>query len=516
MKVFRSVLFVLVWLAMLAAEVFASVRLYQLSILPLRHKVLICVGFTLLWMFAGVLFFSGNAAKRGKRPGLVRRIIAWILAIVIISGSLYSVRVADHLDETISKVTEKTCVSSTIAVFVLQDDPAQSISDTSDYLFGMTSSYDIANTRKALSDLMKTLGTVRTEEFDAVVSMVDALYSAKVDAIILNEGYVSILEDLDHYGTFSEETRILYEIRIEESADVQIPVDTTGEAEDIGTYDTSNVNLKPVNDVTQEPFVVYISGSDTRSKMLATSRSDVNILAVVNPKSKQILLLNTPRDYYVANPAGGGALDKLTHCGIYGIGCSVGALSNLYHVPVNYYAQINFTGFETLIDAVGGVTVQSDYAFTTTHGHYPIAKGDNHLNGKEALGFVRERYSFASGDRQRGQNQMTVLSAVINKLSTGTIILHHTQILNSLQGMFITNLSSDEISELVKMKLSDGTDWNVKTFAVTGGDGSEYTYSIPSMHAYVMIPDEQYVSKGIDLVHRVLSGDTLTKEDVLL
>ena len=261
---------------------------------------------------------------------------------------------------------------------------------------------------------------------------------------------------------------------------------------------------------------MYLSGSDTRSKMLATSRSDVNILVVVNPKSKQILLLNTPRDYYVANPAGGGALDKLTHCGIYGIGCSVGALSNLYRVPVNYYAQINFTGFETLIDAVGGVTVHSDSAYTMRVTHYEIAKGDNHLDGKKALAFVRDRFSFASGDRQRGQNQMIVLSAVINKLTTGTIIMHHAQILNSLQGMFITNLSSDEISDLVKMQLSDGADWNVKTFAVTGGDGSEFTYSIPSMRAYVMLPDENYVSRGIELVQRVLAGDTLTKEDIHL
>lgn len=514
MKVFRTILFVLAWLGMAAAEVFAAARLWKLSVLPLRYKLLICVGFMLVWVLAGLLFFLGNAAKRGQHPGLWRRIIAWILALITVGGSLYSVRVADQLDETLSKVTEKTRVSSTIAVFVLKDDPAQTISDASDYLFGMTSSYDTANTRKALSNLMKTLGTVRTEEFEAVVNMVDALYSGDVDAVILNEGYVSILEDLDNYGNFSEETRILYEIQIEESTDVQIPVGTPGEADDIGTYDTSIENLKPVNDVTQEPFVVYLSGSDTRSKMLSTSRSDVNILVVVNPKSKQILLLNTPRDYYVPNPAGGGALDKLTHCGIYGIGCSIGALSNLYDVPVNYYAQINFTGFETLIDAIGGVTVHSDSAYTTNIGHYEIAKGENHLNGKQALGFVRERYSFASGDRQRGENQMIVLSAVIDKLSTGTIIMHHSEILNSMQGMFITNLSSDEISGLVKMQLSDGADWNVKTFAVTGGDGSEYTYSIPSMRAYVMYQDESYVNRGAKLVQRVLAGETLTEKDV--
>lgn len=253
MKTFRSVLFVLAWLAMLAAEVFAAVRLWQLAVLPLRYKLLICVGFTLLWMLAGVLFFSGNAATRGKRPGLVRRIIAWILALVTIGGSLYSVRVADQLDETISRVTEKTRVSSTVAVFVLRDDPAQTLSDAAGYTFGMTTGYDLANTQKALSDIRKTLGDVRTEEYEAVVNMVDALFSADVGAIILNEGYVSILEDLDHYENFSSETRILYEIQMEESSDVHLTIGTPGEAENVGTYDTSIRNLEPVNDVTQEP-----------------------------------------------------------------------------------------------------------------------------------------------------------------------------------------------------------------------------------------------------------------------
>ena len=528
MIVFRSVLFVLVWLGMLAAEVFAAMRLWQLTMLPLRYKLLMCVVMLTVWLLAGLLFLSGSKAKKGKHPGLARRIIAWILAVVMAGGSLYSTRVADQFDQTLEKVTENVKVSSVVAVYVLADDPAEDIEDAKDYTFGTAQNYDTANTRTALNDLKEEIGSVKTESFQTVLDMVDGLYHKDIGAMILNEAYASILEDLDDYENFSEETRILYEIGIDEADASEIldnvmnedaedetkaETDGTSTAVEVGSYNTSIKNFVPVN-VTQQPFVVYLSGSDTRSKMLSTSRSDVNILVVVNPVSKQILMINTPRDYYVPNPAGGGAMDKLTHCGIYGIGCSAGALSNLYSIPVNYYAQINFTGFETLIDAVGGVTVYSDYGFTSKVGHYTFSQGENHLNGSQALGFVRERYSFASGDRQRGKNQMIVLAAVIKKLSAGTIIAHHAQILNSLQGMFITNLSSDDISALVKMQLSDGADWNVKNFSVTGGDGSNYTYSMPRFRAYVMYQDKGLVSRASGLAQRVINGETLTEADV--
>ncbi len=515
MKSFKSVLFVIAWVAMLAAEAYAALRLWKLSMLPLKHKLLITILFTMLWLLAGLIYLLGAKAQRGKHPGRWRRIIAWLLTLAMIGGGLYSVRVSDQVDETIDKVTAKVAVTSSVAVYVLKDDPAEYIEDAKDYTFGITESYDAANTRAAVKELKEKLDGIETVSHDAVVDMVDALYEKKVNAIILNEGYASILEDLDDYESFSEDTRILYEVVIEEGDAEEIIEGTIAEDSkvEIGKYDLNITNLQPVN-VTQEPFVLYLSGSDTRSKMLTTSRSDVNILMVINPVSKQILMVNTPRDYYVPNPAGRGALDKLTHCGIYGIGCSVGALSNLYSIPINYYAQINFTGFETLIDAIGGVTVESESAFTTLNGKHQIVVGENHLNGAQALGFARERYAFATGDNQRGKNQMKILTAVIDKLSAGTIILHHAQILNSLQGMLVTNVSGDEINNLVKMQLSDGAQWNVKSFAVTGNGGSNYTYSMPNFRAYVMYQDTSLVNTASSLIQRVLNGETLKKSDV--
>ena len=148
----------------------------------------------------------------------------------------------------------------------------------------------------------------------------------------------------------------------------------------------------------------------------------MNILAAVNPNTRQVLLINSPRDFYVANPSGDGAMDKLTHCGIYGVGCSMKALGDLYDEKVDYYLQINFEGFKKAIDAMGGITVYSDYSFKAIQ-RTKIVKGENYLTGQQALDFARERYTLAGGDNARGKNQMKVIKAVIEKATSGTTIL---------------------------------------------------------------------------------------------
>jgi LCP family protein required for cell wall assembly len=260
---------------------------------------------------------------------------------------------------------------------------------------------------------------------------------------------------------------------------------------------------------------MYVSGSDTRDYYLSTSRSDVNILMVVNPETKMVLLVNTPRDYYVANPAGNGAKDKLTHCGIYGIGCSVDALEILYDTEVRYYSQINFTGVETLVDAIGGIDVYSDYGFYALEVYW-INQGWNHLDGHGARLFAQDRYSHSAGDNARGRNQMKVIQAVISKVTSGTTIIeNYAGILESIQGMFRTNVSMDEIGELVKMQLGDMASWTIRSYAVSGYGGSDITYSMPGLYCYVMYPDEAKVAYGQELIQRVLDGEVLTEEDMV-
>ena len=514
LTVLRAIVFVLLWIGQIAAEVWAGVYIWRLNMLPTRLFLYGVVVLALLWIFEGLLFFYGNGLEKGSVKGSVCRFAAFALIALTVFACIYGVFAADKVRETVNRVTEEQTVTRTYAVYVLSDDPAEAIEDAEDYKFGVTPSYDKANTAAASRLLRESFShRIRMVDHDSVQEMVDGLFDQSVDAILLNEAYVPILQELEGYEQFSRETRVIHRFVFEQQSESAVP-EKEEDAASPGKLPTQN--LQPVSDITTDPFVVYLSGSDTRSQTLETSNSDVNILVIVNPLSKQILLLNTPRDYYIPNPAGGGQLDKLTHCGMYGISTSIDALSDLYDVVVNYYAQINFTGFETLVDAVGGVTVESEIAFTTHEDGVYIQQGVNKLNGYEALSFVRERYAFASGDNQRGLNQMKVLTAVIEKLSAGRIITHYNSILSSLQGMFITSIDGDEITSLVKMQLDDGAEWNIKSFAVTGNTGSDITYSIPRTPVSVMYQDETLVRHAADLVDRVIAGEELTDEDVFL
>ena len=357
--------------------------------------------------------------------------------------------------------------------------------------------------------------------------MVDALYGGSVDAIILNSSYVTILEEDTVHTDFSQRTKLLCQVEILEE-DIPKTTDPTDPAGP-GATDDPELTAPPTmptvtipsiaepEDITNTPFVVYVSGSDTRSSKIGDGRSDVNILVVVNPETKQVLLLNTPRDYYIPNPAGNGRLDKLTHCGNDGVANSMQALSDLYGVPINYYANINFSGFETFIDAIGGVTVYSDYSFTAVDTW--IEKGENHLNGHAALCFARERYKVPGGDNTRGEHQMKVIKAVIQKMTSSTaLITGYSDILDSLSGMFRMNLTVEEISQLVKMQLGDMASWDISSYAVTGRNNGvgimAYTYSAPGQELWVLPPDYDTVEHASMLIEKIVSGGILTSEDL--
>ena len=252
---------------------------------------------------------------------------------------------------------------------------------------------------------------------------------------------------------------------------------------------------------------MYISGIDTRGGVSAKSRSDVNILATVNVDTHQVLLVSTPRDYYVPLPISNGQPDKLTHAGIYGVDVSMGTLEMLYGVPIDYYFRVNFSGFEKIIDALGGITVYSEYEFTTAAG-YHFNVGDNTMNGEQALSFARERYSFSSGDRQRGKNQMAVIKAVINKAMSPAILSNYTELMESISGNFETSMPYDVIADLVREQLDKGGSWNVVTYSVDGTGDSRKPYSL-STNAYVMIPDQSTVDAAIEKINQVRSGETL-------
>ena len=280
----------------------------------------------------------------------------------------------------------------------------------------------------------------------------------------------------------------------------------------LGSMTSGLLTGAEANKITKEPFVIYLSGVDTRGELTENARSDVNILAAVNPVTKRVALVNTPRDYYV-DLAGTSSKDKLTHAGLYGVETSMETLGNLYGVNVDHYIRINFAGFISIIDALGGVDVYSDQAFTSvgSPGYYDpttFVEGWNHLDGKAALAFARERHAFASGDIQRGINQMKVIDAMLNKIKSPALLMGFSKIMDAASDCFVTSFSQDQISALVRMQLSDFAEWDIESYTVTGtSSSSTKCYSAKGQKLYVMKPDDSSVSKAREMLASVLGGE---------
>lgn len=279
--------------------------------------------------------------------------------------------------------------------------------------------------------------------------------------------------------------------------------------EDVSTEASLEEVEESEKPVELDNFIMYFSGIDVWGWTDITSRSDVNIIAAVNTKTRHILLVNTPRDYYVEMPNTNGAKDKLTHAGIYGPENSMGALENLYGIDIDYFLRLNFSGFEATIDAMGGLDVYSEYDFTVEPiKHY--TEGYNHLTGLETLAFVRERHAFASGDRQRGRNQMAVIKAMVKKICSLDFLLNHEEILTNLTDMYRTSMPDELVLNLIFNQLQDDSEWTVDTMSVSGSDGSEATYTAPGSKHYVMIPNLDDVAKAKETMMSVLAEEEIT------
>lgn len=513
-NIFWSLLFCL----LIGSELLAVQAVIRLNMLPVAY--LIAVGAVLagLTVAVGCLLFCGRR-YRGKG----RKVIACVLALVMILGCVGISTVAYDVRKTIAATSREEPEIMTREIFVLAENTVEQLQDTAGYTFGYIKNYDIACTQQVIDRIaQETEGTFATAGYTSLFYMVNALLDGRIDAMILNGGFAEILEETKEFFDFSTRTKILAQIpvdgpEIELQIEDVMPEMAEPEAVTAATEEAS-VETEPVPAETVEsysvmdPFLVYISGSDSHDKMLTSGRSDVNILAAVNPKTKQVLLINTPRDYYVSNSAGGGEKDKLTHCGLYGINCSMTTLGNLYSEEIAYYVQLNFTGFKKLIDAMGGITVYSDYAFTAIQ-RTDIREGENQLTGQQALDFARERKTLAGGDNDRGKHQMQVIEAVIRKATSGTtIISNYSDIMASIEGMFTMNIPAEMISSLVKMQLSDMSRWNIVAYSATGSNSFEKCYSLPDMDLAVIIPYNTSVSKATRLIDMVFAGEMLTEE----
>ena len=428
-----------------------------------------------------------------------RFISGTVLAVIMIAILAFGGFYINKTRSAISNISGETTEVTQMAVYVKSDDAADSVEATAGYTYGILSSLDRENTDGAVAHLNSEFGTeVQTKEYAGLTELADGILNGEVNAMLLNSGYLSVYEDMDGYTDFSTK------IKEVGTVDVESTIQSAEESTPIEPITTANGG---------KVYTIYLSGIDTRGEMTAKSRSDVNIIATVNTDTHEILLVSTPRDYFVPLSISGGAPDKLTHAGIYGIDVCMDTLGMLYDIDINYYFRINFGGFVKVIDALGGITVNSDYDFDSKNIlGYHFNKGENYVNGEQALIFARERYAFQEGDRQRGKNQMEVIRGVVKKALSPEILTSYSSILSSLDGCFGTNITYEEIAQILQQQLTNGGDWTIVSYSVNGTGATEKPYSM-SQKAYVMVPDYNTVDKAKSLMEKVRNGEVVTQEE---
>ncbi|MBY0759259.1 LCP family protein [Sellimonas caecigallum] len=451
-----------------------------LDILIMKY-LLIIAGVLLLLL--GITLVS-QLAVRGKAK-IIGKVFSLLVSVTLIIGSFYLYKTGGAL----LHMTRGTTEIHKMVVVVRENDKAQELSDVSDYTFGVEYARNVSNTERTIENVNKELKKhIATKKYDEMGTLAKALIDEEIDVIIYDSNYNDVMNQA--VEGFTEKTRILYRYNIEEN-----------------TQDTT-LNVP----VQSEPFSVYLSGIDTYGDVATQSRSDVNIIATVNPKSRQILLVTTPRDYYVPIPGiSGGMPDKLTHAGQYGVDVSIDTLEELYQVEIPFYARLNFTSFVNIIDILGGVDVNSELAFTTgtdAGAIVEIKQGINHLDGKEALAFARERHALDDGDNQRGKNQEALITAIIQKMIAPSMIVKATDILAEMSDSVETNMSMKQIRALIKQQLQNGSDWQIYSVAADGMPDRRECYSIAGT-PYVTVPNEETVAQIGGLINRVEAGEIL-------
>lgn len=467
------------FLLIISSLILLGVILY-INILPLKYLAIVAGTLFLINLILNFFLFRKKVKKKPKK---ISTIFALIFSVIFLAASFFIFKTFGIIDDMSEEYK-----TYTYHVLVKNDSNYQEIGDISNKSLGYYNNNSNA-TKKALEKLGKTVQT-ENESYGNLDSLGSSLLNSENESILVEESQKTKLDNAGNSNEnsslsgFSDKTRILYTFKV-----------------------TVKVESKDV-DVTKDVFNIYISGMDQYGEVSEISRSDVNMIITINPKTKQILMTNIPRDYYVQLHDTSGYKDKLTHAGNYGIETSITTIEDLLGIDINYYFKVNFSSLVNIIDALGGVDVYSEYDFQSYNG-YNFSKGYNNVDGKAGLSFVRERKTFTDGDNQRGKNQQAMIEAIFRKCTSPSIITKYNSLLNSLKDSMITNMPMKSITKLAKMQLKDNASWTITSNSLTGTGSYDYTYTYPYQELYVMVPDEESISKTKEMISKVANGEKL-------
>ena len=481
----------------------AGIMVYEILKLEILPSNILMPVILVIILFSLILLLLINFCAHGLATKIIFSFLVILISVAYGLGDYYLYSTAS----TLNTVTEQAAKSkNTVSLIVMAESTKTDVQDINGSKIGVLKNINKEGTKKSLNDISKQNIGYSTEKFDNVPAMLQALYEGQVDAIILNEAYRSNVSEIENYENFNNETKVIHQT----------------------VYYTKEANNSlAVSDITSKPFTILITGNDSFGTLDEVSRSDVNMIVTINPLTSTILMTSIPRDAFVTEVCDDyacnyGVEDKLTHTGIYGADTTKDTLENLLDIDINYIFRVNFSSMIDIVDALGGIdidvaegmAVSRFYSDSTLEG---VHEGQNHLNGKRALAYSRERKAYLDGDVQRARNQQQVLQAMFKKASSPEIITKYSNILKAVGKAFDTNMTTKEITSFIKYQLQANPSWKFEQYVLKGENTLKVSpelgmeVSAVELYAYSI----QTASEKIQAVLDGKSSDTIeTEEDI--
>lgn len=484
-----KVLSILLSVVLVVSSFYLLYQVIRLNVLPSKFLFPLTIGVVVLdaIFILLLIYFSKN---------VVSKIVCIALTLFICVASCMGGYYISKTQNVLSSITNVAKhAKNTVSVVVKESSSIKNKSQLNGVSVGSLRLNE-QGSKKALKELSSEGIVLNQTEYDSMTTLLEAFYNGEVDSIIINESSRSQILDMEAYSNFDSNTRVVYQTSYKVK---------------------NNDSATSVSDITSKPFNVLISGSDTRGGFDENGRSDVIMIATVNPKTHTILLTSVPRDFYVttACDAGDGcmqgALDKITHTGIHGTNTTKRTVEQLLGIEINYTFKVGFDTVTELVDVLGGVDVYVEPGYAVHTSYLNVNEGINHLNAEQALAYARERYSYTEGDRQRTKNQQQVLMGIVKEATKPSVITNYAAIMDTMANTFSTTMSNEEITDLIKYQLNNNPTWKMEQYMVDG-TGDTLMCAELGDAASVMVPDQSTVKMAKDKINAVLAGKS--SEDV--
>lgn len=486
---FSKVLSILLSVVLVISSFYLLYQVIRLNVLPSKFLFPLTIGVVVLdaIFILLLIYFSKN---------MVSKIVCIVLTLFICVASCMGGYYISKTQSVLSNITNVAKhAKNTVSVIVKESSSIKNKSQLNGVSVGSLRLNE-QGSKKVLKELSSEGIVLNQTEYDSMTALLEAFYNGEVDSIIINESSRSQILDMEAYSNFDSNTRVVYQTSYKVK---------------------NNDSASAVSDITSKPFNVLISGSDTRGGFDENGRSDVIMVATVNPKSHTILLTSVPRDFYVATACDAGdgcmqgALDKITHTGIHGTNTTKRTVEQLLGIEINYTFKVGFDTVTNLVDTLGGVDVYVEPGYAVHTSALNVNEGVNHLYGEEALEYARERYAYAEGDRQRTKNQQQVLMGIVKEATKPSVITNYAAIMDTMANTFSTTMSNAEITDLIKYQLNNKPTWKMEQYMVDG-TGDTLMCAELGDAASVMVPDQSTVKMAKDKINAVLAGKS--SEDV--